>query len=193
MKSKHSRTQSTRFLMPLLYNVKLTKDVKTFVFDSKFFANKWFINCYLVDEGQIAKENTIYLAYEIVISEEFEEFEEHLISHPSYVSNNNYDNKIVVYTFEIPLVYEREINLFKEGLYSEFSDRYKKEILYFWGHDFSDNNVMYSILFKTELVLNEVMRTQVEPLSTKESSEYWPRPNINDETFQLIKACTDWK
>ena len=67
------------------------------------------------------------------------------------VANLNTDKDLedgrIAYVFDIPEKYKGEIELFKQGKYSEFSIDYKTQLLDFWGLNREDDP-FYGILYK---------------------------------------------
>jgi hypothetical protein len=67
--------------------------------------------------------------------------------------------------------------------YSEISDESKRNILYFWQVD--DSSYLYSVLYKTQKILDYwTVKTGKEILPSKEK-EYWPKFNTYEETRGL--------
>lgn len=153
---KRTNNDATRFILPMLYHIDISKN-RLFRYNDDFFITNNFINCFIGDYSKTEyKAYTILLAYEIEKSFEFEQLEDNMSRHPlyldDYIIRGSYGSLTVVYVFKVPLEYYVDFNLIKGGWYSKISNRMKNQILDFWR--LKGDNLIHSILYTTEMILN---------------------------------------
>jgi len=76
---------------------------------------------------------------------------------------------------------KEDVEKFKKGLYSQFSDDYKEQILTFWDIEKTEN-VFEGILYKTEIG-KKFAEEENNSDDEKAEGEYWPKPNMEIEQF----------
>jgi hypothetical protein len=86
-----------------------------------------------------------------------------------------------MYVFNVPEEWDYDFARFLEGKYSLFSEKYKQQILKFWG--FKEGSVFHSMLYKTERVLKYWEDQGTDYTLTASEGEYWPKPVLMQETF----------
>jgi len=166
------RTNSYWFLMPML-NIK----------KADLLVNG-IINCYLDDNlNNMGYENHLHLLFKHNNKnfEKFNDFLDKLSHHPLYVDlydTEGYGDVIVV--FKIPEEFEKILNLFKKGKYSEFSQQYK--VTFFQRKD-TDGSLTkeWKILNKHEDLrkITELKTNEVIP----EEWEVWDKPIAKEEIY----------
>ena len=108
---------STIFLLPA---IKIKDSIK------KEFRDNGFINTYITTNKVKYPYKVIFLLFRPdEFTFEYAGFENRLISNENYIECLDIGNKYILYTFKIPEIFTKEYNLFIEGKYSEFSDKYK--------------------------------------------------------------------
>ena len=120
----------TEFLTPI---IGYTKDILRY---------EYIINSYLSYDFK-----TITVKYLYINTEAFIKLEKMLSEVDTLISRNDYDNRTVIYEFEIPEEYTKDINKFLDGKYSSFSDKLKHRIMAFYGY--KRYGQMYNILYKS--------------------------------------------
>ena len=162
---KVEKTQATRFMLPLV-SAHSGEQFPSYLKDG-------FENCYLYSEDKII------LVY--TITDDIKNLDENFSKNKLFVDSIDIGNEQKVgYIFNIPEEYKNDMELFKEGKYSEFSDDYKQLILKFW--DIAGSyNVFQGILYKTQQG-KEYYEQENNSKETAEG-EYWPKPNIEKEQF----------
>lgn len=170
---KLNLTEASRFVLPMLY----TKDR-----NDSYFITPLFENCYIGDVGHPELENKIFLLYNYKMTVQFVKFERSLELLPEYKTDYDYaDEHQVMYVFDVPEEHETDYQLFLEGRYSEFSDLLKQKILNFWGFD--EDSLFYSLLYKTDKILEHWTSTETDYTLTSAEGEYWAKPVLMQETF----------
>ena len=76
------------------------------------------------------------------------QFEEQLMKNSNCISHFEYDKYHVMYIFNIPKEFEKDIENFTEGKYSKFSNKLKKRIESFYG-DGKKGNVA-QVVYRSE-------------------------------------------
>ena len=105
------------------------------------------INTYIGSQDRPDDDNHIFLLYKFSGDKQFLEYEDYLTTTKLYVDSYDPDKYHVMYIFRIPEEYQDVYNLFKEGKYSEFPQKYK--IALFEYHGITDaNHRVAQVLFK---------------------------------------------
>lgn len=155
-------TKSSYFLMPMLGGTR-----------SDFLWNTNFVNCFYKREN--SDKEMLYVLYRFSGDKLFLDFEEDIKSHPFYISSEEVDKYQTLITFEIE---DKEIfQIFKNGKYSHFPQKYKDAILEFHP----GNNAIKRILYKDKK-LKEVIEKKVG-CRIPSSNEYHDIQHEEDETF----------
>jgi hypothetical protein len=168
-------TKASRFIMPMLRT-----DTQT---QTSMKYNEHFVNCYVGTEGE-GYMNQIYLVYRFGGDLHYQKFEEELKRHPKFDRVIDPDHHHVIYVFNMSMEDKIEFEKFKEGKYSEFSNKYKKQILKFninpakYDEETMKETIVYGVLHKTntqkrriEKLIGETLDEDLEYLSTPEESE----------------------
>jgi hypothetical protein len=115
-----------------------------------------FINCYIADINKPGLDEYLHLVF--------------------HTTN---------FSLPIPEEFIKDYKYFLRGKYSKFSLKLKKIILSFWNCNGETN--LHSILFKTDK-MKEYWLKKPAKLGHKYSNsmEYWPKPILINETFNLI-------
>lgn len=165
------RTNSTRFVLPMLRNEKYT-----------FFNLPSFENCYIGDSQKPVYTNHILLLYKYNTSVEDDFLKFRIKSFHNYVTNYVIDKHREMYVFEVPESLKEDYEVFKQGKYSEFSNTYKKQILDF--HSVNNKSVLHGILYKKEPAIKYLAKTyHLDYDFIKNSDEYWFPPHETVEIY----------
>jgi len=160
------KNQATRFLLPLVYASTNNK--------YPVYLKDGFENCYLYSDDKIV------LIYNI--TDDIKNLDEDFNQEELFVDSIDVGNEQKVgYIFEIPEQYKEDVEKFKKGLYSQFSDDYKEQILTFWDIEKTEN-VFEGILYKTEIG-KKFAEEENNSDDEKAEGEYWPKPNMEIEQF----------
>lgn len=92
-----------------------------------------------------------------------------------------YDNNVA--RFRLPEYIIPERDLIVAGKYSKLSNKSKQQILYFWKED--NTSYLYSVLYKTQKILDYWTAKTDKILYPSTEKEYWPKFNIQKETRGL--------
>lgn len=89
-----------------------------------------------------------------------------------------YDDNIA--KFNIPEDKIDDYLLIKKSRYSKISDTSKQDILYFWEE--SKDSYLYSILYKTQKILDYWAKESNLTMHPSKDKEYWPKFNLYEES-----------
>ena len=112
---------------------------------------------------------------------------EHFIN--CFISDSNRpepENSIIiefddnVARFRLPEDIIPERDLIVKSQYSKLSDKSKQQILYFWKED--NESYLYSVLYKTNKILDYWSKKSGLVLYPSKEKEYWPKFNTQQET-----------
>lgn len=166
-------TEASRFVMPMLY----TSDR-----NDSYFITPLFENCYIGDVNHPELQNKIFLLYNYKMTVQFVKFERSLELMSGYNTDYDYaDEHQVLYVFDVPEEHLKDYQLFLEGKYSQFSESLKSKILKFWN--FKEGSLFYSLLYKTDKVLQYWSDQETDYTLTATEGEYWPKPVSMQENF----------
>ena len=107
-----------------------------------------------------------------------------------------FDNNIA--RFRLPEDIITEKDLIVKSQYSKLSNLSKQQIIYFWNED--NNSYLYSVLYKTQKILDYWTAKAGQALYPSNQKEYWPKFNVSQETrgtskihqtFNLLKENND--
>ena len=108
---------TTKFMSPLIF----TSGAQA----ARLLYNFGLVNVYLDDYGFKSKHsNCLFFLFEPVETSAFKAFEEKITSFDSFFDYYEVDERIM-YVFKPNKVYHRDIELFKQGRFDEFSEDYK--------------------------------------------------------------------
>ena len=157
-------TKTKHFILPVLGS-----------FKEDYYYNTLLINCYLSKSH-----NSLYLEYRFISGVMFNLLDKFLREHDQLIRVINPDYSTIIYEMEIPSHYLKDVKLFIEGKYSQFSDRMKKRILTF--HKYTQNGETYKILYK-----DTSRRKQLEfdyGVEISADSELFDIPTLEDEYYK---------
>jgi hypothetical protein len=160
-------TKTSTFLLPLL---RKTKKVLKF--------NSYFVNAFL--DGTLEH---ICLLYRFTGTQLYKEFEENIMKDTLCVTHMEYDPYHVVYIFKIPEEFLKDIEHFKAGAYSKFSEGLKREIWKFYGQE--DGGHIMNVVNKSKELKKELEKF----LGTKlpKDAELASKPTMEKEIFYKYK------
>ena len=172
------KTETTKFLLPML-GTKRHRDW--------FFINEHFINAYIGDESKPEYKDHIILRYHFTPTSRFIHFERELFVMNGIKAEYDNEDHTTMYVFKIPENLYNNYVKFLQGRYSEFDVMYKLQILKFWNLDRDDDNLLMSILFKTDKIIN-YWKTKKNKNNLCFTGEYWVIPILAKEIYN--KLCT---
>lgn len=146
-------TKSSRWVMPMLRRTNETQTTMKY--------NSNFINCYVgtKEEGYL---DNIYLVYRYSGDPEYQKFEYSLERHELFDRRIDIDKYHVMYIFNMTSEMKNNFQKFKQGLYSKFTEDYKKKVLQFIINPAlvkeSDipTTITYGVLYKTDEQLKRI-------------------------------------
>jgi len=167
-------TKTKQFILPCLE------------FDREYFLYDTFLeNAYI--KVLIRGDNTsdwskfpLILLYRYSESEIYRNFETRITKHPLFKFSIDINPFEVLYVFNIK-DYEKDLNKFINGKYSELSNKLKLNIMSF--HSYSKDGLMWKILNK-DVRLKEQLEIKFET-SLSKTMELYDIPDINKETYTL--------
>ncbi len=168
------------------YNLKPTKTTVFFIPIFEYSLPKYtknFINFYIKDH----KKRKLVIVFEESEDEDFNIFISILAENPYFSQCWNDDNELII-EMEIPITFHYDFQMFLEGKYSEFSDKFKNMLTRFYGKEQSANNkvTMYEVLYPSEekrkLIANELdVDVKIMP------NEVFSIPKLDDEKYLTIE------
>ena len=159
------RTKSSVFIMPMLPGSK-----------QLYFWNKLFVNCFIATQEE---EDCIALLYRWSTDLRYIKFEKILTEFKFFKRRYDPTSNYVMFIFNIPPGYKKELRAFKMGKYSKFSKSYKVDILEFHNADIQDE--IGQILFKSE-ERKQLLETKLNA-TLPEDSELLSIITIEEEKF----------
>jgi len=146
----HLKNKTSLYILPVLDRLTLTAKASKLDYHTKqeithYCANTYLINAYLGKDGK-----TIDLLYRFSTHQTYRLLEECLLGHPRILKVvDGFKNKeYVIFRFNVPIDYVDDIELFRNGKYSQMSSRLKREIIKF--HKFTSKSRVYQVLYKKE-------------------------------------------
>jgi hypothetical protein len=133
-----TQNKTNQFILPVLSANNLVK-------------KDYFLYDTLLENSFITYTDSVYsivLLYRFSESVLFSNFEKYVVKHPLFIKTIDIDFYHVMYLFNIPAKFQKDIVLFKEGKYSKLSYALKESILRFF--DFNNDGVMAQILSKSD-------------------------------------------
>jgi len=158
-------TKTSLFILPVLKKSK-----------SQLKYDSYFINAFVDDNSEY-----ISLLYRFTGTEIYKNFEQTLMSDPLFVTHKDYDPYHVMYVFRIPKELQTDVEAFKEGKYSLFSNTLRQRILKFYGGE--DEASIMKIIRQ-----DENLRKQLgEHLGVElpEDAELASKPDLKIETYNI--------
>lgn len=137
------RNKSSKYLTPILGGIK-----------EQYFYDWYLINSF-IQLNDNKSNNFLYLQYRFFPAQDYLKFETEITTHPLFVNKID-KNEFVIFKFAIPDESKNDIQRFKLGQYSKFSDILKKKIIDFHNLytsknklDYQKNN-LFGILYKSD-------------------------------------------
>ena len=164
------KNNTFRFLFPIMYS----KGINDYT-----FLKDEFESIYLHKD-----ENKLVLVYKPTNTESFSSLDKQLVDLKHFNTDIDTKDGRIAYIYDIPAKYGHEVEMFKQGLYSQFSDNYKQKILDFWGLTEGEDE-MYGILVKNDIgkkVFNELNK---KLQNNTAEGEYYPKPNMDEEYLEI--------
>lgn len=173
-----AQTDTLRFITPILLEYELTGDhIVTDNFKGAYLGTE------SDEEGELP--NRLLLRYSPDKSDDFKSLDEKITSLP--IALRDYDLKDdIVYVLDIENGSKLKlIENFYYGRYSQFDDKYKEDIIKFWGlEDDNGEDHITGILYKTEKgeqAYNEFFTEEMKENTA--DNELWPVPNMEHESL----------
>ena len=154
----HLNNLTTKYLLPCFG--------KTGVFLSH---DHYLVNAYLDSDSK-----HINLMYRYLADEHYKKTEKNILSMDLYRASEDIDNEFVLHQLRIPRQFIKDVELFKQGKYSEFSNVLKSRIQTF--HGVSQKSSIYGVLYKTK----EHRHLVESSLGVSIEGELESKPNEND-------------
>lgn len=132
----HRRNRSSIYMFPIIGGMK-----KNFLYDT------YFVNAY-IGKNDTSNEGFLYLLYRFLPNPSYLQFEEYITKHPLYLSKEELDKRYTVFKLNIPQEHLIDVEMFKVGKYSKFTEVLKKKIKFF--HDLKNESKSIQILYKTQ-------------------------------------------
>lgn len=168
------KTKTNKFILPLISTKYTTRDY--FLYDT------FFENAYLgVDPSinlDIDSDYPLILLYRYSESEIYRSFESNVRKHPMFIKTFDINKSQVLFIFDIG-EYAIDVELFKQGCYSQLSEEIKQKIMRFY--DIRQGDTVHQILYKSPK-----LREQLEfefGTSIKPASELYSKPNLAEEIY----------
>ncbi|KKM23612.1 hypothetical protein LCGC14_1613410 [marine sediment metagenome] len=158
-------TRTTTFLLPLLNKTKTQLRYDTY-----------FVNSFIDDDSK-----HISLQYRFTGTQLYKEFEQLLMNDPLFITHKDYDPYHVIYVFRIPEEFEVDVEAFKEGKYSLFSNTLRQRIAKFYGN--TDEAGTLQIIRK-----DENLRKNIElhlGMKLPDDTELASKPDLKVEIYNI--------
>lgn len=171
-------TKATRWIMPM---IRIDNQTQT---SMKYGSS--FTNCYVGTKEEGYMDN-FYLVYRFSGNVEYIKFEEELKNHPKFSSMVDLDRQHVMYIFNMNEEDKFNFKKFKNGEYSKFTDKYKKQILNFTINPVNtisskiEDTITYGVLYKTDKQKKRIEDMIGQKLDS--NLEYYSIPEENNEVY----------
>lgn len=171
-------TKATRWIMPM---IRIDNQTQT---SMKYKHN--FVNCYVGTKEEGYMDN-FYLVYRFSGDVDYVRFEEELKNHPKFSNVVDLDHQHTMYIFDMNEEDKFNFNKFKNGEYSKFTDKYKKQILNFTINpvDITSSNmedtITYGVLYKTDRQRKRIENIIGQKLD--KNLEYYSIPEEDEEIY----------
>lgn len=163
-KIKVSPNKSLTYMLPMLVEE----------FNLRF--PKLMINSYVINNEE---ERYFCVLYKFLGRDEYTKFEGRLMEHDLYLGHEDYEEH-VLYKFRLNPDMEKELELFKEGKYSQFSKKHKEDINSFLKKKQWSSDKVNMILNRSEVLINIRKKKGIE---INDGDELLEKPNMEDENF----------
>lgn len=173
---KVRQNDTLRFLVPVLNEFEALDDL---------VITPNFKGAYIKDTEHPEYDDCLLLQYEQSESENYNNAKIFIESLPYYESTYNKNND-VVYVLKITSdLFNKDLESFKKGKFTEFSTAQKHFIVSFWGLELLEgDDPLTGILNATELGKEVVYSKLSETLKNNTAeNEIWPIPNMVRETL----------
>lgn len=166
------KNHTFKFLFPLMYDKER---------NDESFIKKEFDSIYL---GTGEYENKLILVYKPSNTSTFSELDSKLVSIKTFNTDIDLKDGKIAYVYNIPDKFISDLSSFKEGKYSEFSDKLKQQTLNFWGITKGDDS-LYGILEKTDIAKKNFDKFAKKYKDNTAEEEYYPKPNMDEEYLEI--------
>lgn len=164
----HIPNKTRHFLVPML----------------RYKKEDWLYECLI--NAYISKDNNfIHLHYRFSTAPIYLKFENDVKKRLGFFSKKDIDKNSVVYIFKIPDIFKRDIEVFKLGKYSFFSDLLKSQIISFYNYTYDSTTAKI-------LRRDDQYRKQLEldfGVSIKPSLDLYDIPSFDDEFKNIEEIC----
>jgi hypothetical protein len=167
--------KSDTYILPMLGHTGLE-------FMGDKFPMNLYRNCFIGDNTSKGKkfEDKIFILYKFSGKEGFDKMEEYLKQNAYYLDSYDPDYEHVMYVFNIPIEFEKDYHLFKEGKYSQLSDRYKQHIMKFHALNSSDGPVQ--VMYKVDALKSKLEKSL--GVNLPQTAELSSVPDMGREIYQ---------
>lgn len=173
MKINFKKTESTRFILPMIH-----PDL-----NADFFLTDNFVNCYIGDPNKPTLNNAIFLVYNYINSIKFIQHEKILIKFDTYLTDYDYDDtKQTVYAFKTLPEFQSDKERIMNGEYTAISAEYKYRLLRFWN--VGVNSSFFGLLYNTPIIKKYWLDLGKRPEDNCKPGEYWYTPVLEQETLK---------
>lgn len=164
----HIPNKTRHFLVPIL----------------RYKKDEWLYDCLI--NAYISKDsNFIHLHYRFSTAPVYLKFEQDVKKRLGFFVKKDIDKNTVVYTFKISEQFRRDIEVFKLGKYSFFSDLLKSQIISFYNYTYDSTTAKI-------LRRDDQYRKQLEldfGVSIKPSLDLYDIPTYGDEFKDIEEIC----
>lgn len=174
--NKVKQNDTLRFLVPVLNEFEATDDL---------IITPNFKGAYIKDNEHPEYDDCLLLQYETVESDAYTNAKVFLESLPYYENVYSKDAYTIYVLKVISEFFNKSLEAFKKGKFTEFSTAQKHFIVSFWGLELLEgNDPLTGILNATELGKEIVYSKLSETLKNNTAeNEIWPIPNMVRETL----------
>ena len=161
------RTKASLFVLPMLPGNR-----------KSYFYDKLLLNCFI---GTHEHKDVIALLYRFSGKKEFVDFEDHLKGLDNFIECLEPSNKTTMYIFSVPEEYQKQFELFKQGKYSKFSNKFKLKVLRF--HNFGKESTLGKILYKAASRRRQLENALGPEVRIDKSAELYSIPDMTKEIY----------
>jgi hypothetical protein len=159
------RTKSSLFLLPMMPGNK-----------TSYFTEKLMLNCFMATPEH---DMCVALLYRFSGVKEFTVFERQLLALDNFIECKDTSKFSALYIFTIPEEFMEDYVHFRNGRYSQFSDRYKERVMRF--HGVGAQSALGQILYKSPERKKELEK-RLEVI-IPDNAEVHSVPDLIKETF----------
>ncbi len=116
--------------------------------DQSTLVNNQLRGVFIGDEAHPELDNHIFLLYKFIGHRWFTSFESIMQDCDNFVTMYEPDNQNVMFVYDVPEVYQKSYNLFKQSKYSQISERLKGRIVEFHGEE--KTRKIVAVMYKHE-------------------------------------------